>query len=99
MDNYNKSKIRPGSHLNSVGNYWFSKFLEDNEFNLCICGHKHTYSNSKYIKDNSELRMQPIVFDVDGENASWYNNLTDKKPLVKVSNDLVNNRYVKYVMC
>lgn len=99
LKNYNDSKIRPGSHLNSVGNYWFSKFLEDNEFNLCICGHKHTYSNSKYIKDNSELRMQPIVFDVDGENASWYNNLTDKKPLVKVSNDLVNNRYVKYVMC
>jgi hypothetical protein len=54
---------RGGSRLNTVGDYWFSKFLEDNEFNLVLCGHKHTYTNSRYIKDDRTLTMEPIVYD------------------------------------
>jgi hypothetical protein len=45
------------SHFNSPGGYWFSKFLEDNGFNMCMCGHKHTYTTSRYLHDNENDRM------------------------------------------
>lgn len=83
---------RKGSHLNSVGNYWFSKFLEDNNFRICIGGHKHTYTCSRPMRDNSNNRMMPYVYDPDyipehEENGqiiptqypSWYNDLPEIK--------------------
>lgn len=93
---------RGGSHLNTVGNYWFSHWLEDNEFKLCICGHKHTYSNSRLLKEPDEDSMKVIVYDPEGENASWYQSysgdLAKYLNLVEVSSDATQN-YVKYVMC
>lgn len=84
------------SHFNNPGGYWFSKFLEDNGFNLCICGHKHTYSTSRYLHDNPNDRMQPYVYDPDGENASFIN--SDNKLFMQVTNSKEMN-YVKYTMC
>lgn len=61
--------LRGGSHLNTIGGYWFSRFLEDEGVNLCLCGHKHTYSNSRYIRDNVRgltddwRTMEPFIYD------------------------------------
>jgi len=63
MQTENVAYSRGGSHLNSVGNYWFSKFLEDNNFRLCIGGHKHTYTCSRLMRDNPNNRMKPFVYD------------------------------------
>ena len=105
----NVAYSRGGSHLNSVGNYWFSKFLEDNNFRLCIGGHKHTYTNSRPMRDNPDNRMKPFVYDPDysvnnGEVTypAWYNALSsDKNHLVQFG-DLHDGQghelnYVKYV--
>lgn len=45
---------RGGSHLNTVGNnqYWFSQLLENYGVQLCLGGHKHTYSCSRHIREN-----------------------------------------------
>lgn len=51
------------SHLNNPGGWWFAPFLEDNHFNLCLCGHKHTFSNSYYLHDNADNRMEPYVYE------------------------------------
>lgn len=98
---------RGGTRMNTVGNYWFSRFLQDNGFNLCMCGHKHTYANSRYIREsepdeNGKHHSMVIdVYDPDGENASWYQALaeteTDYRVLVNVSNDPTKG-WVKYVM-
>ena len=107
--NENISYSRGGSHLNSVGNYWFSKFLEDNNFKLCIGGHKHTYTCSRLMRDNPENRMKPYVYDPDysvenGEVTypSWYKpELAAHQHLVQFGSlyDQNNNplNYVKYV--
>jgi len=86
MRTENVAYSRGGSHLNSVGNYWFSKFLEDNNFRLCIGGHKHTYTCSRLMRDNPNNRMKPFVYDpdysVDGDiitYPAWYNALGDAK--------------------
>ena len=84
MQTENVSYSRGGSHLNSVGNYWFSKFLEDNNFRLCIGGHKHTYTCSRPMRDNPDNRMKPYVYDpdYDAQNQTypqWYNTLGDAK--------------------
>lgn len=84
------------SHLNNPGGWWFSKFLEDNAFNLCMCGHKHTYSTSRYLHDNTEDRMQPYVYDANGSNASFIND--DNKLFMNVTDSKEMN-YVKYTMC
>lgn len=84
------------SHLNSPGNFWFSKFLEDNCFHLSICGHKHTYTTSRYIHDNPVDRMKPYVYDKNGNNATF---ITDNnKVFMQVTND-ISKWYVKYTMC
>lgn len=94
---------RGGSRINTVGAYWFSKFLEDNEFSLCLCGHKHTYANSRYIKDDASLTMEPIVYDPDYDPdtstyPAWYNALPEREKMcVRLSNDNTQN-YVRYVM-
>ena len=94
---------RGGSRLNTVGDYWFSKFLEDNQFNLVLCGHKHTYTNSRYIKDDRTLTMEPIVYDpvYDPDTNTypdWYNALPDREKMcVRLSNDNTQH-YVRYVM-
>lgn len=101
---------RGGSHLNTIGDYWFSTFLEDNEVNLVLCGHKHTYSNSRYIRDNVRgpvetwRTMEPTVYDPiyneeEGIFPQWYIDLPDKeKQVVQLSNDS-SLHFVKYVMC
>lgn len=89
---------RGGSHLNTVGNYWFSQWLQDNEFKLCLCGHKHTYANSRYIREDPEKTMEPIVYD-PSEQPSWYLSLPEReKQCVQISTDAGQN-YVRYVMC
>ena len=109
MQTENVAYSRGGSHLNSVGNYWFSKFLEDNNFRLCIGGHKHTYTCSRLMRDNPDNRMKPFVYDPDyyvenGEThyPDWYTNLGgDKAHLMQFGNlyDGQGNEqtYVKYV--
>lgn len=103
----NSSITRGGSHLNTVGNYWFSQFLQDNNFKLCMGGHKHTYANSRLIREDSSKTMEPIVYDSTyipdtGSGAtypSWYTALGDREKLcVQLSNNATQN-YVKYVMC
>lgn len=84
------------SHLNSPGNFWFSKFLEDNHFHLSICGHKHTYTTSRYLHDNEQDRMKPYVYDPNGDNAEFITQ--DNKYYMKVTND-TSKWYVKYTMC
>lgn len=89
---------RSGSHLNTVGNYWFSQWLQDNEFKLCLCGHKHTYANSRYIREDINKTMEPIVYD-PSEIPSWYTSLPDReKQCLQLSQDSTLN-YVRYVMC
>ena len=105
-NNYVKqtSISRGGSHLNTVGNYWMSQFLQDNNFKLCMCGHKHTYSNSRYLREDPLLTMEPIVYDsVYDPNTStyptWYTALPAReKNCVQLSNNNTLN-FVKYVMC
>lgn len=93
----NSSIKRGGSHLNTVGTYWFSQFLQDNNFKLCLCGHKHTYCNSRYIREDISKTMEPIVFDTT-LTPPWYMALPDReKQCVQISTDRTLN-YVKYVM-
>ena len=88
---------RGGSHLNTVGNYWFSQFLQDNNFKLCLCGHKHSFANSRLIREDITKTMEPIVYDPDGTNAAWYQSLPEREKMcVKVTNTPGN--FVKYVM-
>lgn len=54
---------RGGSHLNTVygsldasQGYWFSRFLENYGYQLCMCGHKHTYSVSRNLRENYTFR-------------------------------------------
>jgi hypothetical protein len=96
------STARGGSHLNTVGNYFYSKLLEDLDFKLCMCGHKHTYSNSRYLCDNPDNRMKPFIYDPNGENAEWYTSRNkwtkeDTYPICEVTND-TTKKYVRYVM-
>ena len=110
MQTENVSYSRGGSHLNSVGNYWFSKFLEDNNFRLCIGGHKHTYTCSRLMRDNPNNRMKPFVYDpdyhVDDQGQpiypEWYNNVGDARDHLMQFGDLHDGQgneltYVKYV--
>lgn len=88
---------RGGSHLNTVGNYWFSQWIQDNGFKLCLCGHKHTYSNTRYIREDPNKTMEPIVYD-SSLTPTWYTSLPDReKQCVQISTDTTLN-YVKYVM-
>ena len=99
---------RGGSHLNTLGNYWFSQFLQDNGFKLCMCGHKHTFSNSRLLREDPANTMKPIIYDstyvpaVDTTPAvypDWYTALNAREQnLCQLSNDNTKN-YVKYVMC
>jgi hypothetical protein len=96
------STARGGSHLNTVGNYFYSKLLEDLDFKLCMCGHKHTYSNSRYLCDNPDNRMMPFIYDPNGEDAEWYKSRNkwtkeDDYPICKVTDDK-DQKYVRYVM-
>lgn len=89
---------RGGSHLNTVGNYWFSQWMQDNEFKLCLCGHKHTFSNSRYIRENPDRTMEPIVYDTT-LSPDWYAALPEReRQCVQISADSHQN-YVRYVMC
>ncbi len=94
----NPNTKRGGSHLNTEGNYWYSQFLQDNNFKLCIGGHKHTYTNTRLLREDPNLSMEPIVYDAS-TNPTWYQNLPDReKNLLQLSNDK-NLNYVKYVTC
>lgn len=107
MQTENVAYSRGGSHLNSVGNYWFSKFLEDNNFRLCIGGHKHTYTCSRLMRDNPNNRMKPYIYDpdydpVNGTYPDWYNSLGDVKSHLVQFGALKDNNdqeltYVRYV--
>jgi hypothetical protein len=103
VDYYNEGKInnsqkRGGSHLNTVGSYFFSKFLQDYNFKLCLCGHKHTYSNSRLIHDDIEDTMRPFVYEPLGEEAEWYKALPDmSKACVRISTNKEKG-WVKYAM-
>lgn len=89
---------RGGSHLNTVGNYWFSQWLQDNGFKLCLCGHKHTYSNSRYIREDPDKTMEPIVYD-PSDSPTWYTSLPEReRQCVQISTNAEQN-YVRYVMC
>jgi len=81
------------SHFNNPGGFWFSKFLEDNNFDLSICGHKHTYTTSYYLHDNPEDRMKPYVYN-EGQEI-----VADAQKVVQLSNDTANMHFVKYTMC
>ena len=95
---------RGGSRINTVGNYWFSQFLQDNGFSVVLCGHKHTFANSRYIYDDKNLTMEPIVYDPDydpdeGIYPAWYNALPEREKMcVRLSNDSTSRNYVRYVM-
>lgn len=56
---------RSGSRLNfntsDNNKYWFSKFLQENGYSLCIGGHKHTYTASHFILENPNESMKPII--------------------------------------
>lgn len=105
--NENVSYSRGGSHLNSVGNYWFSKFLEDNNFRLCIGGHKHTYTCSRLMRDNPNNRMKPFVYDPDYNAATntypeWYTSIGEARDHLMQFGGLYDGNgneltYVKYV--
>lgn len=89
---------RGGSHLNTVGSYWFSQFLQNNNFKLCLCGHKHTYSNSRYVRDNTSSTMTPTIYEPELTLAGWYTALPEReKMLCQLSSDNSVN-YVRYVM-
>jgi len=110
-ENFNEipTYSRGGSHLNSVGQYWFSKFLEDNNFRVCIGGHKHTYTCSRPMRDNPNNRMKPFVYDpaysVDGDNItypSWFDPTSSiQNHLMQFGNLYDGNgnelNYVRYV--
>ena len=92
------STLRGGSHLNTVGNYWFSQFLQENGFKLCLCGHKHTYANSRPIHEDINHTMVPIVYDTT-TTPEWYTSLpTREQALCAISTDS-SLGYVRYVMC
>ena len=92
------STLRGGSHLNTVGNYWFSQFLQENGFKLCLCGHKHTYANSRPIHEDIGHTMVPIVYDTT-TTPEWYTSLpTREQALCAISTDS-SLGYVRYVMC
>lgn len=99
----NPNAERGGSRLNTLGEYWFSKYMEDNGFSLCLCGHKHTYSNSRYLKDDKDMTMAPIVYDPEynpdtDTYPQWYKDLPEREKLcVRLSND-PSEGFVKYVM-
>lgn len=94
----NNSTLRGGSHLNTVGNYWFSQFLQNNGFKLCLCGHKHTYANSRPIHEDAEHTMVPIVYD-ENPSPDWYTSLpTREQGLCAISTDS-SLGFVRYVMC
>ena len=61
----NTAVKRGGSHLNTVGNYWFAPFLESNGFKVCIAGHKHTYLTTRLVRENTSVTMQPYVYDAN----------------------------------
>lgn len=89
---------RGGSHLNTVGNYWFSQFLQDNGFKLCMCGHKHTYSNTRYLREDITKTMEPIIYEPLLTEAPWYKTLPDReKQCCQLSSDNSLN-FVRYVM-
>ena len=91
---------RGGSHLNTVGDYWFSKFLQNNKFHLNLCGHKHTFTNSRYLRESTvaDETMKPIIYEPQLTAASWYSALPEReKRCCQLSND-PNQWYVKYVM-
>lgn len=99
---------RGGTKMNTIGNYWFSRFLQDNGFNLCMCGHKHTYANSRYIRETEGTDSFVVdIYDPEGENAAWYKALAetekDYRVMVNISDKLTDEEgnprhYVKYVM-
>ena len=95
---------RGGSRINTVGNYWFSELLQREGFSMVLCGHKHTYANSRYIYDDKNLTMEPIVYDPDydpdeGIYPAWYNALPEREKMcVRLSNDTTSRNYVRYVM-
>jgi hypothetical protein len=91
---------RNGSHLNTVGGYFFSKFLQENNFKLCMCGHKHTYSNSRLIHDDVENTMTPYVYEPEGTEAKWYKALNEKEKLCVNMSECTNKDFgwVKYAM-
>jgi hypothetical protein len=70
---------------------------------MCLCGHKHTYANSKYLRDDSTLTMEPIVYDPTynpetGTYPDWYNALPEREKMcVRLSNDTTQH-YVRYIM-
>lgn len=61
---------RSGSRLNfnttKENAYWFSKFLQTHSYHACLGGHKHTYSCSYPLLENSASSMKPII-QVDAE--------------------------------
>ena len=95
---------RGGSRINTVGNYWFSELLQREGFSMVLCGHKHTYANSRYIYDDKNLTMEPIVYDPDYDPdtntyPAWYNALPEREKMcVRLSNDTTSRNYVRYVM-
>lgn len=99
---------RGGSHLNTLGNYWFSQFLQNNNFKLCMCGHKHTFSNSRLLREDPANTMKPIIYDstyvpatesTPATYPTWYSALNAREQnLCQLSNDS-NLNFVKYVMC
>jgi hypothetical protein len=30
---------------------------------MCLCGHKHTYAETRLLRDNPDATMEPIVYD------------------------------------
>lgn len=88
---------RGGSHLNTVGAYWFSQFLQDNAFQTCLCGHKHTFSNTRLLREDPLKTMEPIIYDPAGTNAAWYTALPDREKMCCQVSSAPGN-YVRYIM-
>ena len=108
----NSTVVRGGSHLNLLGNYWFSQFLQDTglkdsnnnivSFKLCICGHKHTYSESRLLHEDKDHTMAPIIYEPSLTAAEWYTTLVNSDSKVSYLcqlSDSTTIKYVKYVMC
>ena len=73
-----------------------------------MCGHKHTFSNSRLLREDPANTMKPIIYDstyvpatesTPATYPTWYSALNAREQnLCQLSNDS-NLNFVKYVMC
>lgn len=72
--NFSRGGSRLNTETSNENTFWFSQMLERHCVQLCIGGHKHTYSLShplkENIKDGIKKTMQPIIQTTDPDFES-----------------------------